>query len=121
MDDESYFEVDELGTKYWKNKKGLLHRINGPAMEYSSGSKHWYKDGKRHRLNGPAVEYIGGHKEWYQNGLRHRLDGPSYIHSSGTKYWYKNGALFKNKESFFDTLTEEEKEIALFSEDFFDV
>ena len=29
------------------------------------GDKKWYKDGKRHRLDGPAVEYANGTKHWY--------------------------------------------------------
>ena len=32
------------------------------------GTKQWFKDGKRHRLNGPAVEFISGFKCWYING-----------------------------------------------------
>jgi len=52
-----------------RNDKGELHSFNDkPAIEYSSGSKRWYKDGKRHRLDGPAVEYNNGSKEWYYEG-----------------------------------------------------
>ena len=34
---------------------GKLHRIDGPALEYSNGTKMWYYEGKQHRINGPAV------------------------------------------------------------------
>jgi hypothetical protein len=38
------FENPE-GTKRWY-KKGLLHRIDGPAIEYCNGTKHWCFEGK---------------------------------------------------------------------------
>jgi len=30
-------------------------RVDGPAVEWRSGNKHWCMDGKFHRLDGPAV------------------------------------------------------------------
>ena len=47
---------------------GKRHRMDGPAIEWASGSKEWYLNGKRHRLNGPAREWADGDKEWYING-----------------------------------------------------
>ena len=32
------------------------------------GFKSWYFNGKRHRTDGPALEYSDGSKEWYING-----------------------------------------------------
>jgi hypothetical protein len=95
MDDESQLSVNRYGTKLWENKLGEYHHINGPAIEYISGSN-----------------------EWYLRGRRHRIDGPAASLSNGYKLWYKNGVLFKNKDDFFESLTDEEKSIALFSEDF---
>jgi len=57
--------IDENETKIYYNSKGECHRIDGPAREYSNGSKFWYKEGKYHRLDGPACEYSNGYKEWY--------------------------------------------------------
>ena len=45
-----------------------LHREDGPAIEYASGSKSWYLNGKLHREDGPAIEYADGNKSWYLNG-----------------------------------------------------
>jgi hypothetical protein len=56
------------GTKTWINKKGQLHRTDGPAYEYADGSKSWYLNGVRHRTDGPAIERDGGFKSWYLNG-----------------------------------------------------
>jgi len=52
----------------WRTKKGKLHRVGGPAVEFDNGSKEWWLNGKRHRIDGPAVEYTNGYKRWYLNG-----------------------------------------------------
>jgi hypothetical protein len=56
----------------WYNKKGQLHRTDGPAIEwasgYADGYKAWYLNGVRHRTDGPAIEYTNGSKSWYLNG-----------------------------------------------------
>jgi hypothetical protein len=40
----------------------LLHRDDGPAIEYSDGEKVWYQHGLRHRIDGPALEHANGDK-----------------------------------------------------------
>ena len=87
--------INEYGTKYWKNDKGKLHRIDGPAIEDINGSKFWYINGKRHRLNEPACEYADGTKYWYLNGQRHRVDGPAIEWADGIKEWYLNGQRYR--------------------------
>lgn len=50
------------------NDKDLLHRLDGPAIDVTDGSKYWYENGKRHRTGGlPAVEGVNGYKAWYEN------------------------------------------------------
>ena len=46
------------------NEKGQLHRLDGPAREFNSGTKQWWINGLLHREDGPAVEYINGTKSW---------------------------------------------------------
>jgi hypothetical protein len=141
MDSESYLEINKSGTKIWRKKDDLLHRLDGPAIEYSSGAKEWWQNGKFHRLDGPAVEYPSGTKEWFQdgkihrldgparerkngtkewwqNGKRHRLDGPAVVFLEGIKQWWLNDILYKTKEEYFDALSGEAKAKCLFSEDF---
>ena len=65
--DKQVFCIDEYGNKYWC-LNGLLHRENGPAVEWSDGDKEWHLNDKLHRENGPAVEYVNGYKYWYLNG-----------------------------------------------------
>ena len=74
----------------WRNSKGQLHRLNGPAkIEYYSGSgkifiEEWYKNGKPNREDGPArTDYYPrgeiSSRVWYKEGFRHRVDGPARI------------------------------------------
>jgi len=93
--EESNLTIDENGNKRWRNKNGKLHRVGGPAVETTNGAKYWYQNGRRHRIDGPAFEYANGNKDWL---LRDKF--------------------YRNKEDFFKALTDEEKEIALFSQDF---
>ena len=46
--------VDDNGSKFWFNANGVLHRKDGPAVEFADGSKEWYVGGKI--LKG---EYVG--------------------------------------------------------------
>lgn len=49
-------------------KNGLHHRLDGPAIEWESGTKYWYKDGLKHREDGPAIEFNNGEKHYYLGG-----------------------------------------------------
>ena len=95
MDNESTLTIDQLGNKFWKNRKEKIHRIDGPA-----------------------VEWIGGGKAWYVNGEPHREDGPATIYENGDKEWWINHIIYETKESYFDALSDEAKAKCLFSEDF---
>ena len=74
--------IDKDGTKRWYTQDGELHRTDGPAVEYTSGSKFWYLNGERHRTDGPAIEWASGGKVWYL---------PAIERADGTKEWYLNG------------------------------
>lgn len=73
-------------------KQGLITNKNG--------DKHWYKDGILHREDGPAVEFATGTKAWFENGRMHRTDGPACENSNGDKYWYVHGEIFTDKQKF---------------------
>lgn len=81
----------------------ILHRADGPAIEYRNGSREWVQNDRLHRLNGPAIEY-NSVKMWYQNGELHRLDGPAVEHSDGEKQWYIKGKLQSTKKEFEKTI-----------------
>ena len=86
------------GTRRYYNAAGQLHRDNGPAVEYASGSKAWYQNDIRHREDGPAVEHMDGIIVWYHNGRRHRTDGPAVEYADGSKEWWVNGTEYTEAE-----------------------
>lgn len=56
----------------------------------TEGHKMYYKDADcsiLHREDGPAIEFTQGHKSWYQDNLRHRVDGPAIEWGNETSYW----------------------------------
>ena len=88
--------IEECKVNYedrteWRNLEGLLHRIDGPAVEWSDGSKEWYVNGEWHRIDGPAVVRRNEYKTWWVNGQLHRVDGPAVVRSNGTKEWWIEG------------------------------
>jgi hypothetical protein len=56
----------------WTNEKMEFHREDGPAIEWSSGDKQWWMNGKCHRLDGPASIMVTDSPpklDWYINGV----------------------------------------------------
>lgn len=91
----STLNVDQYGNRKWRDSHGLLHRKDGPASEYKSGTQVWYIHGVLHRENGPAVINAGnGYEEWWQHGKLHRIGGPAV---DGDQYrgWWQNGELHR--------------------------
>ena len=87
------------GTYYYKDSNHtILHREDGPAIEFANKTKHWYLNGKYHREDGPAIEYFNEGKRWYLNGERHREDGPAIIYDDGSKAYYLNHKWFSKNE-----------------------
>ena len=43
---KSKLTINGLGTKIWRLPNGDYHREDGPAIEYSDGSKSWFINGK---------------------------------------------------------------------------
>jgi hypothetical protein len=70
MREQQYIHIDEDGNKYYYKDKEMTirHRSDGPAVEYSHGTKSWLVDKKLHRLDGPAIEYINGRRSWFIKG-----------------------------------------------------
>ena len=51
-------EVDEYGSVFYRNSDGLLHRIHGPAIIHTDGTKHWFRNGVLHKLkNGEFLPF----------------------------------------------------------------
>jgi antitoxin component YwqK of YwqJK toxin-antitoxin module len=91
-----YTTIINYGKFYYKDAKmEILHREDGPAIEWADGSKSWYLNGELHREGGPAAECANGTKEWYRDGKRHREDGPAVEYADAGKSWYKDGELHR--------------------------
>lgn len=85
-------------TEYRLN--GILHREDGPAVEYANGTRGWYKNGIFHREDGPAIETLKGNQIWFREGKYHRLGGPAILYieayeSPGSKSWLVDGKLHR--------------------------
>lgn len=81
---------------YYKN--GVLHREDGPAVEWPNGAKEWHVNGMLHRVDGPAIETPEGDKLWSLNGQHHREDGPAFELADGTKQWWIHGVKLTEEE-----------------------
>ena len=80
------------GNKFWiQNSKNL---DLSSSVEILSGGYKWYLNGMLHREDGPAIEWYNDEKEWYQNNRKHRINGPAVIdHYSGNEWWINGQEL----------------------------
>lgn len=83
----------------YRNEFGQKDREIGPAVEFKSGLKFWYKNDKFHREGGPAFEGKN-HVQYYINGNLHREDGPADICYDGGSFYFLNGIGFNTKEDW---------------------
>ena len=92
------YDVIVYNTKTEWRFNGILHREDGPAIEYIDGGKMWYVNGVKHRDGGPAVVWYNGTKEWWFNGRLHREDGPAIEYPDGNGSWWINGYSLSESE-----------------------
>ena len=106
--------VEDCGTIHWYKdaKMTIRHRVGGPAIEWSDGTRDWYLDGQSHRVGGPAIELASGTRVWYLNGQRHRDDGPAIECESGHREWYLNGEHISQSEHISRTSSVQEMTVA---------
>jgi hypothetical protein len=71
MESQKYIVTVFEDKTEWRNEAGELHRLGGPAVEYSTGTKVWYVNDKKHRIDGPAIEWSDVEKEWYIEGKQY--------------------------------------------------
>jgi len=95
-----YIEINQFGSKFYYKDKAMtiLHREDGPAIEWADGNKFWYLNGKLRREDGPACEWSNGTKIWLLDGDYHREDGPACEYADGSKSWYLNGVKYTEEE-----------------------
>jgi hypothetical protein len=116
-------KVIEYTVKVYGNRtewylNGELHREDGPAIEWASGTKNWFINGKFHREDGPAREWADGTKFWYLNGELHREGEPAIEWYDGDKSWWLNGEQVTKDEVMGKTITIDGKEIKISNDSF---
>jgi hypothetical protein len=92
-------------------RSSILHREDGPAMEYADGTKEWYIDGQLHREDGPATEGFNGTKRWWLRSYIHRTDGPAVERADGSKEWRLEHVEYSEEE--FNKIINEVKQLPL--------
>ena len=93
-------EVSWVGTRYYYNADGLLHRDGGPAVIGPDGRHlEWYQNGLLHRDGGPALKWANGDEWWYQYGEQHRIDGPAQV-GAHTARWFLYGQEYARHEYY---------------------
>jgi len=93
----SRIEVDEYGNKQYLNDEGNYHRLDGPAVEWSNGSKRWYINGNSHRNIDPSSEWWDGEKRWYFKNKLHRIGGLVSFYDG---YWFIHSKSYSKQEYF---------------------
>ena len=92
-----------MKREVYRNEKGQLHRIDGPAI-INGDRQEWWVEGKLHRVDGPA--YIDGNwQAWFMNAKLHHLYGPAYINGN-YKAWYINGRIINQHEYIHEEIKE---------------
>ena len=64
-----FYDDGSVQYKSWRNEKGEAHREDGPALEYSIGTRKWIKNEKLHRDDGPAIVWENGRHSYFLNGI----------------------------------------------------
>ncbi len=79
------------------------------AYKYTTvdGDVFYYKDVLRtilHREDGPAIEFANGNKFWYYDSILHRLDGPAVVRIKPARHeWYIYGVQFSEEDFLIAT------------------
>ena len=58
----------------WEDYKIIEDGIEYDIIQYQwcdNEDKYWYFKNRLHRINGPACEYSNGNKAWYLDGLQY--------------------------------------------------
>lgn len=90
-------QIGQDSAVVYKNALGEYHREDGPAVEFTNGTKMWYIRGELHRTDGPAKIFKDGTKQWFFAGRLHREDGPASEGRLGNKEWFLNGLKYSKE------------------------
>jgi len=79
-------------------ENGVLQENSTLILQSDKGSRFFLnKTGQYHRLDGPAVEWHFGAKEFFKNGIRHRIGGPAYESKDEKQFWFEGKQYSENE------------------------
>ncbi len=70
------------------------------VVNYSDGTKMYYKNNVLHRVGGPAIEKADGTWEYHFEGQKHRIDGPAISSEYDDEGFYIAGKYYWDKDKF---------------------
>lgn len=76
----------------------LKYRVE--VHPYTGTRRYYNAAGQLHREEGPAVVFVSGTVMWFQNGLRHREDGTAIIYPDGDSLWYLCGVEYSEHKYY---------------------
>lgn len=103
-DADSTMTVNKRGTREWWSSDDLLHRIGGPAVIGTDGTREWLVRGRYHREDGPALELPDGTKQWHLNGKDVTIPELIRLAQQGDKHTVLQQMLIPIKREFDYTL-----------------
>jgi hypothetical protein len=96
---EPFFGQDPVGKVIRYYLLDTLHRVDGPAVIYSNGTKLWYLHGKLNSVNDQPSRITHEKKEWFHNDVLHRIGGPAVVYRKNTRIeWYFQGNLHSQND-----------------------
>ena len=110
-DEDEFGKYDinsELFTKIWSFIKDDIAVIleaevldgEPTIVNYSDGSKMYYKDNVLHRAGKPAIERADGTWEYHFEGQKHRIDGPAVYSEYDDEGYYVAGKYYWDMDKF---------------------
>lgn len=72
--------------------------MNNIKTVYENRIEYTNENGLLHRVDGPAIEWNNGDKSYFLNGMRHRTDGPAMVSHNGVFAWYLDGEVYSKKD-----------------------
>jgi hypothetical protein len=108
-DDFDKYDINsEVFTKIWSFIKDDIAVIleaevldgEPTVVNYSDGTKMYYKNNVLHRVGKPAIERADGTWEYYFEGLKHRIDGPAVYSEYNDEGFFVAGKSYWNMDKF---------------------
>lgn len=97
-----------------ENYDTVIEIETGSEWECSPSYKKYTLNGKLHRIDGPAMEWSDGDNFWYLNGQLHRTDGPAWKFTDpnekhSEEFFYYKGTSYPSIQEWFEAMDPADK------------